>query len=127
MTDRFKSDRRLDPRQVPILEGIDMVISKFGDVASRDEALAVVNSPEELMKSEGMKAMMEGADDEAIVPSAGLRIETKSITSAPDGNTWICNLSAQTPTRHCPVCSTSTVAAWRLHPALMRITELGAR
>jgi len=87
MTDRFKSDRRLDPRQVPILEGIDMVISKFGDVASRDEALAVVNSPEELMKSEGMKAMMEGADDEAIVPSAGLRIETKSITSAPDGNT----------------------------------------
>lgn len=87
MTDRFKSDRRLDPRQVPILEGIDMVISKFGDVASRDEALAVVNSPEELMKTEGMKAMMEGADDEAIVPSAGLRIETKSITSAPDGNT----------------------------------------
>ena len=87
MTDRFKSDRRLDPRQVPILEGIDMIISKFGDVASRDEALAVVNSPEELMKTEGMKAMMEGADDEAIVPSAGLRIETKSITSAPDGNT----------------------------------------
>ena len=31
MNDRFKSDRRLDPRQVPILEGIDMVISKFGD------------------------------------------------------------------------------------------------
>ena len=87
MTDRFKSDRRLDPRQVPILEGIDMVISKFGDVSSRDEALAVVNSPEELTKTEGMKAMMEGADDEAIVPSAGLRIETKSITSAPDGNT----------------------------------------
>ena len=108
MTDRFKSDRRLDPRQVPILEGIDMIISKFGDVASRDEALAVVNSPEELMKSEGMKAMMEGADDEAIVPSAGLRI-------------------AQIPTRHCPVSSTSTVAAWRLHPALTRITEPGAR
>ncbi|MGB1077698.1 MAG: peroxidase family protein, partial [Bdellovibrionales bacterium] len=37
-------------RQVPILEGIDMVISKFGDVASRDEALAEVNSPEELKK-----------------------------------------------------------------------------
>ena len=101
MTDRFKSDRRLDPRQVPILEGIDMVISKFGDVASRDEALAVVNSPEELMKSEGMKAMMEGADDEAIVPSAGLRIETKALPPLRMGTRSICNLSAQTPTRHC--------------------------
>ena len=85
-SDRFKNDRRLDPRQVPILEAIDGMISKFGDVQSREEALAIVNSPEELMKTEGMKALMAGADDESVVPSEGLRFETKTIVSAPDGN-----------------------------------------
>lgn len=86
MTDRFKNDRRLDPRLVPLLEGLDQTMSKFSDVDSREAALEVVNSPEELMKAEGMKMMMEAADDESVVPNAGLIIERKTIVSAPDGN-----------------------------------------
>ena len=86
MTNRFKADRRLDPRQASILEAIDQVISKFGDVESREEALAKVNSPEELLKTESMKAMMEAFDEEAAVSSLGLVIRKKTIVSAPDGN-----------------------------------------
>ena len=87
MTDKFKLDRRLDPRQVPVLEVIDQIISKFGDVESREEALAKINSPEELLKTESMKAMMEAFDEEAAVSSLGLVVNKKTIVSAPDGNT----------------------------------------
>ena len=86
MTDKFKLDRRLDPRQVPVLEVIDQIISKFGDVESREEALAKINSPEELLKTESMKAMMEAFDEEAAVSSLGLVVNKKTIVSAPDGN-----------------------------------------
>ena len=84
----------------------------------------MVNSPEELMKSEGMKAMMEGADDEAIVPSVSLRIETKSITSVPMGIRWICNLSAR-HRRDVALCVLHPWGRYGVYPALMRITSLG--
>ena len=104
MTDRFKNDRRLDPRLVPLLEGLDQTMSKFSDVDSREAALEVVNSPEELMKAEGMKMMMEAADDESVVPNAGLIIERKTIVSTPDGNSVDMNFIRPDTDETLPLC-----------------------
>lgn len=85
MASKINDDPRIDPRLKAIFGGMNLTTS--GNVASREELLAEANTPEALQMREGLKAMLEMADNEAIAPSAGLRIHTETFTSQPDGNT----------------------------------------
>ena len=58
-----------------------------GNVASREEALAVANAPEALAIEAAMSELMEVMDNEDVTPSKGLRITSESLASHPDGNT----------------------------------------
>ncbi len=84
MANRIGSDPRIDPRIKAIFAGPDPVA--MGDVASREALLAEANSPAALANEAAMAAMLEACDNEVIAPSAGLRIHTESLVSAPDGN-----------------------------------------
>ena len=85
MASKLIDDPRIDPRLKAIFGGMNL--SPNGDAASREELLAEANTPEALKMREGLKAMLEMADNEVIAPSAGLRVHTEQVTSQPDGNT----------------------------------------
>ncbi|MEE4204159.1 MAG: alpha/beta hydrolase fold domain-containing protein, partial [Halieaceae bacterium] len=57
-----------------------------GDVESREALLAASNSPRALEQEAMMVGMFNAADNEAIAPKSGLRIDRQRITSQPDGN-----------------------------------------
>ncbi len=78
------TDRRLDPRLKALLAGLPT--TSASDVASREELLADVASPEGQQRMEMVVAVMEMCDDETVAPSAGLRVTEHRITSQPDGN-----------------------------------------
>lgn len=78
-------DPRIDPRIKAVMGGFPSVA--LADVASRDQLLAEVNTPEALAQQEAARAMFELADNEDIAPRAGLDISTVEFTSSPDGNT----------------------------------------
>ena len=81
-------DNRLDMRNRAMLSGLEAPLLAQGrDVADRDEALAIAQSPEALAVEEATAALLETMDNEDVTPSAGLRITTQEITSSPDGNT----------------------------------------
>ena len=81
-------DNRLDMRNRAMLSGLEAPLLAQGrDVANRDEALAIAQSPEALAVEEATAALLETMDNEDVTPSAGLRITTQEITSSPDGNT----------------------------------------
>ena len=87
MTYDASNDHRLDLRNRGFLSAVgEPMLSQQHDVASREEAMAVATTPEALAIEEAMAAMLEPLDNEAVAPSAGLRIEQQSIASAPDGN-----------------------------------------
>jgi acetyl esterase len=56
-------------------------------VASRDELLAEENSEEGRAKAAAMTGMLDMVDNEAVAPSAGLKITVETFRSEPDGNT----------------------------------------
>jgi len=81
-------DDRLDARNRDLLAGLEEpMMSQAGDVASREEALAAATTPEALAVEAAMAELMAALDNEDVVPSTGLRFETVSIPSQPDGNT----------------------------------------
>ncbi len=79
------ADRRLDPRLKTFLSLLPPMTSH--DVESREVMLAEANSEAALAGREMMKSFMDLCDTEEAAPSAGLRIHTEKVTSAPDGNT----------------------------------------
>lgn len=78
-------DPRIDPRLRLLLGG--MVTTPQTDVASREQLLEEVNSPEALAAAEAATALFELVDDESVAPSADLDISTVEFRSEPDGNT----------------------------------------
>ena len=79
------ADPRLDPRIKAILSALPSF--SVGDVRSRDDLVAEALSDAAREGSEAFRAFMELCDTEELAPSAGLRIHTEKIVSAPDGNT----------------------------------------
>ena len=82
-------DNRLDMRNRGLLAGLGGPVMAYqgGDVASREEALAVANAPEALAIEATMSELMAVMDNEDVTPSKGLRITSESLVSHPDGNT----------------------------------------
>src|ERR1700722_10905571 len=77
-------DRRLDPRIKALLSMLPQL--EASDVASRDVLLAEANAEGTAEAAEIFRAFMDLCDTEEAAPSAGLRVYTEKITSAPDGN-----------------------------------------
>jgi acetyl esterase len=82
---RIEDDPRIDPR-IKALMGAFPELSQ-ADVASREELLAEMASPEAMAADQQVMAMLDLLDDETIAPSTGLDVSTVELTSAPDGNT----------------------------------------
>ena len=85
MNSKIADDPRIDPRIKAILAGFEM--TRAGDVASREELLAQEEGEAAAARAEAGRAMMEAVDTEEVAPSAGLRLQTEAMVSAPDGNT----------------------------------------
>lgn len=81
---KMNNDPRIDPRIKAILG--DMPAVSFEDVASRQEALDEVNTPDAIARQTQLEAMFEFIDNEQVAPSAGLAISTHQFVSEPDGN-----------------------------------------
>jgi acetyl esterase len=81
----FAADVRIDPRIKGILSAVSL--GSQGDVDSRETILAEANAPAAVEAAELFKAFLDLCDTEEAAPSAGLRIHTEKIVSAPDGNT----------------------------------------
>ena len=81
---KMNHDPRIDPRIKAILG--DMPAVGFEDVASRQEALDEVNTPDAIARRTQLEAMFEFIDNEQVAPSAGLAISTHQFVSEPDGN-----------------------------------------
>ena len=84
MTYDVAGDIRLDPRLKLILASIPA--EPAGDVDSREALLAEVNSEAARQEAEQFRSFMELCDSEDAAPSAGLRVHTEKVVSAPDGN-----------------------------------------
>jgi acetyl esterase len=78
------ADIRLDPRLKAILAGLPVESGR--DVSSREELLAEENSEAAKQAAELFRSFMELCDTEDAAPSAGLRVHTEKVISAPDGN-----------------------------------------
>src|SRR5215472_7957288 len=117
---------RLDPRLKAILASIPA--EPAGDVDSREVLLAEANSEAARQEAEQFRSFMELSDSEDAAPSAGLRVHTEKVVSAPDGNSI--NLQVIRPDDDKVVGSasiTSTVAAWRRCRVTTACTAAGAR
>ena len=77
-------DPRLDPRLAAVLALLPGGPSP--DVASREDLLAEVNTPEARAAYEATIGAMNLLDDENVAPSTGLVITEHEFTSQPDGN-----------------------------------------
>ncbi len=84
MSSKLAEDPRIDPRIKEIFAGWE--VRALGDVASREDLLAVENSDTGKAAAEALRAFLNTCDDETIAPSAGLNIRTESVVSHPDGN-----------------------------------------
>ena len=74
---KMNNDPRIDPRIKAILG--DMPAVSFEDVASRQEALDEVNTPDAIARQTQLEAMFEFIDNEQVAPSAGLAISTHQV------------------------------------------------
>jgi len=79
------ADPRLDPRLKAILSAIPPFTAR--DVDSRETLLAEANSAAPRQEAERFRSFMELCDTEEAAPSAGLRVRTEHVVSAPDDNT----------------------------------------
>lgn len=84
MTSKIANDPRIDPRIRAIFGNFPTMTA--GNVSSREVLLAEVSTPEAKQRAEGMRAMLEAADNETIAPSKGLSVRTEKFISSPDGN-----------------------------------------
>jgi len=78
------ADPRLDPRLKAILSGMPSFAAS--DVDSRQTLLAEANSEAARQAAEFFRSFMDRCDSEEAAPSAGLRVHSEKVTSAPDGN-----------------------------------------
>ena len=85
MANKILDDERIDPRIKAIFGGMPPMTSP-GDVASRDELLAIENSPEGKAMAAQTKAMLDAVDNDFVAPNAGLTTRTETFVSSPDGN-----------------------------------------
>ena len=90
----IQRDPRIDPR-------IKQAMAAFpegpaqGDVGSRDELLAEVNTPQALQAQKGSFAALEFVDDTRFAPQEGISVDRRTAISQPDGN--IVNLQVIRP------------------------------
>ncbi len=82
---KIASDPRIDPR-IKALMGM-FPSGPQPDVATREELLAEVGTPEALAMQSATKALLDSIDNEDVAPSTGLTVTTHEFTSEPDGNT----------------------------------------
>ncbi|WP_241827090.1 alpha/beta hydrolase, partial [Streptomyces graminilatus] len=80
-------DPRIDPRIKASAVAAIPAQPPLPDVATREELLAEANSEEAKAARASMEALAGTLFGEEAVPTAGLRGETLSFTSSPDGNT----------------------------------------
>ena len=81
------ADKRLDPRVRGLLAAMEKPLLFHAENAqSREDALAIANSPEALAVEAAMLESMEFMDDESLFPSQGLRISHETISSCIDGH-----------------------------------------
>jgi acetyl esterase/lipase len=85
MTPDIAHDPRLDPRLKMILSLLPPLAAR--DVDSREALVAEANSDAARQAAESFRGFMDLCDTEEAAPSAGLRVHTEQVTSAPDGNT----------------------------------------
>jgi acetyl esterase/lipase len=85
MNPKISNDSRIDPRIKALFAALPEMDVK--DVASREELLASVNTPEAKAGREAFRGFMEMCDNEDVAPSEGLAIRTLEFVSEPDGNT----------------------------------------
>jgi acetyl esterase len=86
MASKLAEDPRIDPR-IKAVFGAMPEMTAAGDVASREELLAIENSEAGRAAAAASKAMLDAVDNEAVAPSAGLVIRAEQFVSSPDGNT----------------------------------------
>jgi acetyl esterase len=86
MATTIATDPRIDPR-IKAVFGAMPLDTSAKSVASRDELLAEENSEEGRAKAAAMTGMLDMVDNEAVAPSAGLKITVETFRSEPDGNT----------------------------------------
>ena len=82
---KISDDPRIDPR-IKAAFGMMPDSEPLADVASREEVLDLMNSPEATEQRETMLAVMQSLDIDAIAPADGLTITTHEF-EAMDGNT----------------------------------------
>lgn len=80
----LETDPRIDPRIKQLMGA--MPSRPQADVASREEYLARVNSPQALANSAAMRSMFEMVDNDQVATAEGLAITEHSFVSSPDGN-----------------------------------------
>ena len=82
---KMSEDRRIDPRIKAMFGAMESVPQP--NASSREELLAIMNSPEALAGNAGLLEFLASADNEEVAPSTGLEISTVTFESQPDGNT----------------------------------------
>lgn len=87
MANRLAEDPRIDPRIKALFGDMPVTLADSPDVASREEYLERMNTPDSLAMQEGMKMFLAICDTEEVAPSEGLTSRTIELTSEPDGNT----------------------------------------
>ncbi|HVN89275.1 MAG TPA: alpha/beta hydrolase [Candidatus Binataceae bacterium] len=84
MLSKIATDPRIDPRLKAVFGGWD--VRPLGNVASREELLAIENSATAKTVAAAFKKFLDSCNKESIAPSTGLSIRTEVVTSSPDGN-----------------------------------------
>ncbi len=87
MVSKIAADRRIDPR-IKAVFGAMPEPPPLGNVADREDLLAIEASEAGRAAAAAAKAMIDMVDNETVAPSAGLTTRTERFQSSPDGN-WI--------------------------------------
>jgi acetyl esterase len=87
MASKLLTDPRIDPR-IKAIFGAMPDAPPLGNVADREELLAIEASPSGLATAAAQKAMVDMIDNETVAPSTGLKIRSERFCSSPDGN-WV--------------------------------------
>ena len=83
---KINDDLRIDPRIKRIFGNVPDA-PPVGDVETRAQMLAEVNTPEAISQRDAQSEFFEMGDSEEIAPSTGLEISKLTYRSHPDGNT----------------------------------------
>ncbi len=83
---KLSEDPRIDPR-IKATFAVMPEMANPGDADSREQLLAEATSSEAVAAAKGMQGFMALCDTEEVASSAGLRTETLTFVSEPDGNT----------------------------------------